>query len=238
MPSGYRRRPRKLQAFRRGERLCNPCTARYPYAIPVFLVLLINPTTLSCDAYRKSSRGRMDQLRYCIADSSHFDTIHRLNYQTFVEEIPQHAPNPQRRLVDRFHHQNTYVICLAGDELVGMLSGRCERPFSLDQKVPELDRWLPAHRKAVEARLLTVACPYRNGPVFHGLLTHFCRVFMSMGCDLAVVSGTLRQLKLYRHLGFQFFAQPVGTPAAAYQPMWLSLARFLQLEAFGAVASR
>lgn len=180
----------------------------------------------------------MEQLRFCIADSSHFDTIHRLNYQTFVEEIPQHEPNEQRRLVDRFHHQNTYVICLAGDQLVGMLSGRCERPFSLDQKVPELDRWLPAHRKAVEARLLSVTRGFRHGPVFHGLLTHFCRVFMSMGCDLAVVSGTLRQLKLYRHLGFQFFAQPVGPAAAAYQPMCLPLATFLRHEAFSAAATR
>jgi Acetyltransferase (GNAT) domain len=180
----------------------------------------------------------MDQLRYCIADSSHFDTIHRLNYQTFVEEIPQHAPNAQRRLVDPFHHQNTYVICLAGDELVGMLCGRCDRPFSLDRKVPELDRWLPTHRKAVEARLLSVVRPYRHGTVFHGLITHFCRVFMSMGCDLAVVSGTLRQLKLYRHLGFQSFSQPVGPPAAAYQPMFLPLSTFLQRAAFSAVAAR
>ena len=51
-----------------------------------------------------------------------FEQIHRLNYRTFVEEIPQHASNPEGRLVDRFHAENTYIICLQGRRLVGMLA--------------------------------------------------------------------------------------------------------------------
>ena len=39
-----------------------------------------------------------------------FEQIHRLNYQTFVEEIPQHPPNPEKKLVDKFHQENTYLI--------------------------------------------------------------------------------------------------------------------------------
>jgi len=35
-----------------------------------------------------------------------FEKIHRLNYQTFVEEIPQYEPNPQGMLVDKFHDEN------------------------------------------------------------------------------------------------------------------------------------
>ena len=57
----------------------------------------------------------MVPLTYKIAtEASEFEAIHRLNYDTFVEEIPQHTANPERRLVDRFHAQNTYVICLDG----------------------------------------------------------------------------------------------------------------------------
>src|SRR6185436_19248723 len=37
-----------------------------------------------------------------------FDQIHRLNYKTFVEEIPQHQANPDGVLVDRFHATNIY----------------------------------------------------------------------------------------------------------------------------------
>ena len=40
------------------------------------------------------------------------EQIHQLNYRTFVEEIPQHHTNPSHRLVDKFHNENTYVICL------------------------------------------------------------------------------------------------------------------------------
>ena len=36
-----------------------------------------------------------------------FEAIHRLNYKTFVEEIPQHEQNAEERLVDKFHAENT-----------------------------------------------------------------------------------------------------------------------------------
>ncbi len=84
-----------------------------------------------------------------------------------------------------------------------MACGRCERPFSLDLKLPALDQWLPPHRKAVEIRLLSVAQRYRKTSVFFGLLTFLSSHFLELGCDLAVISGTVRQLKLYRHLGFE-----------------------------------
>ncbi|GIV77575.1 MAG: hypothetical protein KatS3mg050_1969 [Litorilinea sp.] len=52
--------------------------------------------------------------RYATEDWE-FEQIHRLNYRAFVEEIPQHAPNPERRLVDQFHHENTYAIGLVDE---------------------------------------------------------------------------------------------------------------------------
>ncbi len=65
-------------------------------------------------------------------EESEFEQIHELNYRTFVEEIPQHEISSARRLVDKFHDQNTYVICLQRGELMGMLALRGQRPFSLD----------------------------------------------------------------------------------------------------------
>lgn len=166
-------------------------------------------------------------LTYKLASTSEeFEGIHHLNYLSFVEEIPQHLPNPQRRLVDRFHEENTYAICLEGSQLVGMVAGRCQRPFSLDSKVVNLDAQLPAHTKVVEVRLLAVAAPYRKQSVFARLAGLLARHFRSAGCDLAVISGTLRQLALYRHLGFEPFGSPVGTGESMYQPMYMTLQRF------------
>src|SRR2546423_5733192 len=84
------------------------------------------------------------------------EQIHRLNYKTFVEEIPQHKAAPTHRLVDKFHAENTYLICLSGKHLVGMLAARGNRPFSLDQKLEQLDSYLPAGRRGCEIRLLAV----------------------------------------------------------------------------------
>ena len=155
-----------------------------------------------------------------------FEAIHRLNYRSFVEEIPQHAANPQRRLVDRFHGENTYAICLDGEQLVGMIAGRCQRPFSLDQKIANLDQHLPPHHKVVEVRLLAVAPEHRKQAVFTRLAGVLARHFRAAGCDLAIISGTLRQVPLYAHIGFEPFGQPVGSLDATYQPMCMTLQRF------------
>jgi aspartate aminotransferase-like enzyme/GNAT superfamily N-acetyltransferase len=151
------------------------------------------------------------------------EAIHRLNYETFVEEIPQHEPNPSRRLVDRFHAENTYIIAVSGRQLLAMVAVRGERPFSLDQKVADLESHLPAGRRVCELRLLAVARRHRAGRLLHRLLGGAWRYCREQGYEVAVISGTTRQLALYRHLGFVPFGSPVGSPEAQYQPMMVSL---------------
>lgn len=158
-----------------------------------------------------------------------FEAIHRLNYKTFVEEIPQHRQNLEQRLVDKFHAENTYAICLHEDQLVGMVTGRSQRPFSLDQKVPDLDTHLPPGRRVLEVRLLSVEKDYRNGFVFSRLVGLLAQHFKDLGCDLAIISGTLLQQKLYKHLGFVPFGPVVGAGEAQFQPMYLTLETFLQM---------
>src|SRR5882724_355940 len=157
------------------------------------------------------------------------EAIHRLNYKTFVEEIPQHANNPEQRLVDKFHAENTYAICLSGGQLVGMVAGRGHRPFSLDQKVPNLQTFLPEGRTILEVRLLSVEKDFRNSFVFSRLVGLLAQHFKDRGFDLAIISGTLRQLKLYKHLGFVPFGPLVGTGEAQFQPMYLTLETFIQM---------
>lgn len=152
-----------------------------------------------------------------------FEAIHRLNYKTFVEEIPQHDKNPDKQLVDKFHHENTYIVCLRGRRLLGMVAVRAKRPFSLDQKLGNLDSFLPGARSVCELRLLAVEPSERSGVLFLGLmraLLHHCR---EQGYDLAVISGTVRQLKLYKHLGFRPFGPLIGAGEAKFQPMYITL---------------
>lgn len=149
--------------------------------------------------------------------------IHRLNYDTFVGEIPQHAANDERRLVDKFHAENTYCVGLDGQRVVAMVCLRGNRPFSLDQKLPDLDSFLPPARRICEVRLLAVERAFRHTRTTARLLALLAREALERGFDCAVISGTTRQTKLYRHLGFTPFGPLVGTGDALFQPMFLTL---------------
>ncbi|HKI68919.1 MAG TPA: aminotransferase class V-fold PLP-dependent enzyme, partial [Verrucomicrobiae bacterium] len=158
-----------------------------------------------------------------------FEQIHRLNYRTFVEEIPQHQPSPAHRLVDKFHAENTYLICLADNKLAGMLAVRGDRPFSLDQKLPHLDSHLPANHRICEVRLLAIEKSFRGargGQVLQGILALLWQHGIEKGYDLAIISGTTRQFKLYQHLGFVPFGPQVGSGDAQFQPMYVTLETF------------
>ncbi|MFT4513828.1 MAG: aspartate aminotransferase-like enzyme [Planctomycetota bacterium] len=174
----------------------------------------------------RASRNMTNALTFEVAGPSDEDRICALNYQMFVEEIPQHPPNEAKRLVDQFHDQNTYLVARDGEEIIGMVAMRAERPFSLDAKIDNLDAYLPPHNRICEVRLLGVQAGRRRGPVFAGLLDMIMQIGQQRGYDLAVVSGTTRQLRLYEHMGFIAFGPEVGSKDARYQPMYIAMSAF------------
>jgi len=170
-------------------------------------------------------------LSYKIASEDwEFEAIHKLNYKTFVEEIPQHKENDQRKLIDKFHEHNTYIVAVNGHELLGMISINDQRPFSLDGKLSDIDHFLPEYSSICEFRLLAIEKRYRKSKIFVNLLKKILEAALLRGYDLGVISGTTRQTKLYQHIGFKPFAYPVGTKNALYQPMYISLDRIVHLK--------
>ena len=158
-----------------------------------------------------------------------FEAIARLNYETFVEEIPQHEPDPSGMRVDAFHHENVYVIVLKDQELAGMVAFRAARPFSLDLKLGPVEDFLPedALKGALcEVRLMAVDKAHRNGRVFYYLARALSDYAYENGYGAAIISGTVREQKLYNQLGFEPFANPVGTDDAKFIPMVLTRDRF------------
>ena len=67
-------------------------------------------------------------LTYKIAsEPEEMEQIYRLNYETFVEEIPQHQENQSRSLIDKFDKENIYMIAKKdGKVVIGMYSGTCQ----------------------------------------------------------------------------------------------------------------
>ncbi len=151
-----------------------------------------------------------------------FREIYQLNYASFVEEVPQHPSNDDGLLVDRFHDENTYFICRRDAELVGMICVRDRRPFSLDEKLGNLEHHLPqaAGASLCEVRLLAVRPDMRRTRVLQGLLTMMARYCHEGGYEYVVMSGRVSQQSLYRHIGFIPFGPIVGDDDAPYQPMY------------------
>src|SRR5207244_4509886 len=85
-----------------------------------------------------------------------FEQIHRLNYRTFVGEIPQHADNGAGYLVDKFHTKNAYLIVLKGDRVVGMLSIHDQPPFSIAERLSDPSILTRDGTRPLEIRLLAV----------------------------------------------------------------------------------
>ncbi|MEL3973475.1 aminotransferase class V-fold PLP-dependent enzyme [Rossellomorea oryzaecorticis] len=168
-----------------------------------------------------------DSLVYKVASAPHeFLQINHLNYQTFVKEIPQHKENEIGQLVDKFHDENTYIIAKNHDQIIGMIAVRSNRPFSLDHKLHNLDEYIPSESVPCEVRLLSVKEEYRSTRVFYGLCKRLVQFCLEKGYNLALISGTVRQLKLYNRIGFKPFASLVGEDSARFQPMYLTKANF------------
>lgn len=166
----------------------------------------------------------MDYIYKIAEEPWEYEAIHRLNHAAFAEEIPQHQRREDGRLVDFLHEENTYIICIREGELIGMLCVRAQRPFSLDRKVEDLDRYFPRSAKHIcEIRLFTIRKEFRGGTVIKGLFRAMIRYCLVQGYDCALITGTLRQQKLYRHMGFVPFAHTVGSGEALFQPMYLTV---------------
>ena len=152
-----------------------------------------------------------------------FIKIHKLNYETFVEEIPQHSPNENGMLIDAFHEKNLYFICLYGDVLAGMVAINSQPPFSLESKIGGLDKYLTSTEQVCEIRLLSIAKEYRKGSIIRGLLTVLGNYCLKKNYKIAIISGNVKEQRMYHKLGFVNFGPIVCAEAARYKPMYLNL---------------
>lgn len=155
-----------------------------------------------------------------------FNLIFKLNYDTFVSEINQHHPNPQAQLIDKFHTENTYFIALEGKKLVGMVAVRDNRPFSLDGKLPDLDKYFPIETKKGEIRLLSIQKSKRGGLIAAELFKMIRDWAFEKSLDVLLISGIKNQIPLYSKLGFLPFGALVGSDPAWFQPMYLTVENF------------
>src|SRR5437773_2219822 len=98
------------------------------------------------------------------------EQVHRLNYRTFVQEIPQHIDNGQGRLVDKYHDRNSYFIAVVDSRVVGMISVHDHPPFSIESRLPDPSIIRRPGMRPLEVRLLAIDPGERGKNIVGGLM--------------------------------------------------------------------
>lgn len=147
------------------------------------------------------------------------EQVHRLNYATFVREIPQHADNGAGRLVDKYHDKNLYVVAKRGGRVVGMITAHGQKPFSVEEKLSDPAVLKALGDKLLEVRLLAVEPAERSTMVFAGLSWFLHRHAQKSGYTHLVISGIRDRQRLYERIGFSPMGPAVRSGDAWFVPM-------------------
>jgi GNAT superfamily N-acetyltransferase len=151
--------------------------------------------------------------------------VHRLNYDTFVREIPQHPDDGSGRLIDKFHPKNVYYIALSGERLVGMVCVNDRPPFSITDRLPGralLDRLAGP---LLEIRLLAVLPRWRRTGLFSALGWRVLRHARDGGHSHLLISGFEHRRRMYERMGFVALGPAVPSGGARFIPMAVELRR-------------
>ena len=152
-----------------------------------------------------------------------FDQIHRLNYRTFAEEVQQYVPDGTGVLVDRFHDKNVYYIAVEDGHVLGMVAANDQPPFSVEKRLPESGSLEALGEPLLEIRLLALEPDSRHGMIVGGLFWELYCYARSRRYSHVVISGITRNLEMYERIGFQALGPAVGSGAASFVPMALSI---------------
>jgi aspartate aminotransferase-like enzyme len=161
----------------------------------------------------------------CADAKDEFEQIHRLNYQTFVGEIPQHADNGAGFLVDKFHTKNAYFIVLKDERLIAMVGVHDQPPFSVADRLSDPAILTRDGVRPLEVRLLAVEPDERGSNVFFGLIYTLYSYTLRNGYTHLFISGIQERQELYERLGFAPLGPAVPSGQASFVPMVLTIGK-------------
>lgn len=151
------------------------------------------------------------------------EQVHRLNYQTFAQEIRQYAADGTGRLVDKFHDKSCYYIAACDGRVVGMISAHDQPPFSTAARLADPGVLEQPGMRTLEVRLLAVDPNQRHSTVFAGLIWSVYQHAREGGYTHLLISGLVQRRRLYERLGFRPLGVPVRGGDAEFVPMILEL---------------
>lgn len=153
------------------------------------------------------------------------EDVHRLNYDTFVLEIPQHHGDGSGRLVDKFHDRNTYFVARRGARLVGMVCVNDRPPFSISSRLPDAAALSRLGERLLEVRLLAVDPRWRHTGLFALLGWAVLRHAQTGRHSHLLISGLERRRRMYERMGFTALGPAVPSGDARFIPMAMDVRR-------------
>ncbi|MEU7723114.1 histidinol-phosphate aminotransferase family protein [Streptomyces tibetensis] len=145
--------------------------------------------------------------------------IHELRHRVYAEELAQHVPNAEGRLVDGLDGDNVYLVAARGADRVGFVSvtppwvGR----YGLDKYLTRAELPLLDEADVFEVRLLTVEPDARAGAAGPLLMYAALRWIASRGGRLVVAMGRADLLGMYRAAGLRPVGRTVRSGAVDFE---------------------
>ncbi|MFD8232865.1 aminotransferase class I/II-fold pyridoxal phosphate-dependent enzyme [Streptomyces sp. NPDC059696] len=144
--------------------------------------------------------------------------IHELRHRVYAEELGQHAPHEEGRLVDGLDGDNVYLVAARGAERIGFVSvtppwvGR----YGLDKYLTRAELPLLDEAEVFEVRLLTVEPGARSGAAGALLMYAALRWIASRGGRRVVAMGRTDLIGMYRAAGLRPVGRTVRCGAVAF----------------------
>ncbi|MFJ8828177.1 aminotransferase class I/II-fold pyridoxal phosphate-dependent enzyme [Streptomyces sp. NPDC102467] len=156
--------------------------------------------------------------------------IYELRHRVYAQELGQHAPNSEGRLVDGLDGDNVYLIAARGPVRVGFVSvtppwaGR----YGLDKYLTREELPLLDEADVFEVRLLTVEPDARSGAAAALLMYAALRWAASRGGRRVVAMGRADLVSMYRAAGLQPVGRTVQSGAVAFEVLTGEVAELTQ----------
>ncbi|MER7482485.1 histidinol-phosphate transaminase [Streptomyces sp. NPDC126510] len=145
--------------------------------------------------------------------------IHELRHRVYAEELGQHVPNAEGRLVDGLDGDNVYLVAARDAGRVGFVSvtppwaGR----YGLDKYLTRAELPLLDEADVFEVRLLTVEPDARAGAAGALLMYAALRWIASRGGRRVVAMGRADLLGMYRAAGLRPVGRTVRSGAVDFE---------------------
>ncbi|MEU3891605.1 histidinol-phosphate transaminase [Streptomyces sp. NPDC029041] len=145
--------------------------------------------------------------------------IHQLRHRVYAQELGQHVPNAEGRLVDGLDGDNVYLVAARGADRAGFVSvtppwaGR----YGLDKYLSRAELPLLDEADVFEVRLLTVEPDARAGAAGALLMYAALRWIASRGGRRVVAMGRADLLGMYRAAGLRPVGRTVRSGAVDFE---------------------